>query len=189
VRRARLRRRHVTGLAPAALLLGPWAWLGVPGGGTAGLVLAGLAVLAYPPAVLMSPGFPACLVPRQSRARHRAGKPRPSSAMPSWLHRVALIADLRRCAFRRHHRCEGPPEVDHVCPQASGGLATIINAVVLCHTANMIKSDYWQDRDGYEHYNPWPGYSDKAMAARILACERRARLNPLRYARAVLALR
>jgi len=190
--RARLRRRHVTGALPAACLLGPWAWLGAPGVPVAGLVLAGLAVLCYPVAALCSPGFPACLVPRQSRAnwRHRRDYAAcKGGTVPGWLHRIVIIAYLGRCAARRLGGCAGGPEVDHKIPRAVGGLGWFPNLAVLCNRHNAIASDYWVSKDGWVNYHPWPGYRDEQLAARIRAVERWRACNPLRWVLAALALR
>jgi len=189
----RFRRRHVTGALPAAVLLGPWAWLGAPGVPVAGILLCSAALLCYPAAALCSPGFPACLAPRQSRAdwRHRRdrGEQR-SGRVPAWLRRIVILAYLGRCAARKlDDPCAGGPEVDHVIPWAVGGLSWFPNLRVLCQHHNKIASDYWVSRDGFVNYHPWPGAADAALAARIRRAEKWRGRNPLRWVLAALALR
>lgn len=183
---SRARRRRVTGLAPAAVMLGSWGAMGTPGGTAAAAVLAGLCVVSYPLAALSSPGIPACLVTPRTRAGWRHRRPRPSHVVPEWMRRLVLRADRRRCVMR--HGCSDGLEVDHVRPYAGGGLAWMWNLRTLCTRHNQVKSDYWRDRDGYEHYHPRPGYSDIGLARDVLRAEKRARWYPLRYLIAVLAV-
>jgi HNH endonuclease len=97
-----------------------------------------------------------------------------------------MAADRGRCVFcgarTRLH-------VDHITPWAAGGLTTMYNLAVLCRVHNKVKSNFMVDPDGYVHYRPFENYADPAMAAAILAEERRRRLYPGRCVRAAWSLR
>jgi hypothetical protein len=66
-------------------------------------------------------------------------------------------------------------------PWSRGGLTSLWNCSVLCALHNRIKSDYWVYRSGRACYRPWDGHANEALAADILAAERRARINLLRW--------
>jgi 5-methylcytosine-specific restriction endonuclease McrA len=77
-------------------------------------------------------------------------------------------------------------EIDHVIPWAGGGRTTLWNCMSLCPSCNGIKLNYSRDRDGYEHYAGNRNWIPQAR--RVLAREKRHRLNPLRWVRAAWAL-
>ena len=164
-----------------------WLWLGQPAGAdgfpvavAAGLVLWPLLILAT---VFFLPSVAGALVPRRWRRWWRHDRQRP--AIPAWLRRTVLEADRHRCVFCGSH---AGLQLDHVRPWASGGMTSLWNLVTLCNKHNVLKSNYWRDRDGYVHYRSFQGSDDVRKAAQILAAERRARLNPLRWLRAAWAL-
>lgn len=126
---------------------------------------------------------------------------------------AVLIADRRRCVHCGSHKFL---EVDHILAWRAGGLTALWNLVTLCKLCNDVKSNYNVDRDGYVHYRPFrvlpgavdgphaaeykqalaalvgrgliKGLNDREAAARILAAEKRARLNLLRWVRAAWVL-
>ena len=157
---------HAAGLAVACVL----ALVVVP------LVM--LALLIAPSALL------AGLVPRRWRIAYRhAHEGRPS--IPRRLRRAVYAADRYRCVY-----CgiKQDRQVDHFRPWASGGLTSLFNLFTLCGKHNRVKSNYWKDRDGYVHYRAFKDADNAALAALILAAEKRARLNPVRWLRAAWAL-
>jgi hypothetical protein len=197
VRRRRARKGHITRavLFGPAVLLGPVGWTAL--GQVAGLAgLAGLAVLSLSVvpvlllAALSAPGaLASAAVPRRWRVeyRHAHGREGARSAfIPARLRRVVMAADRGRCVVGVD--CRGGPEIDHGWPWAGGGRTALGNCFVLCHWHNRVKSNYWRDRDGYVHYRPFSDADDVAMAAAILACERRARWNLARWWRAAAAM-
>jgi len=164
-----------------------WAWLGQPGAADGFPVAVALGLLAWPllilAAVFFLPSAAGALVPRQWRIRWRHDRQRPS--IPAWLRRTVLEADRHACVF-----CGSGAalQLDHVRPWASGGLTSLWNLVTLCGSCNRVKSNFWRDRDGYVHYRSFHDSDDVRKAAAILAAERMARLNPLRWLRAAWAL-
>lgn len=163
-------------------------------GGLITLMLLGLAALAGWP-LLVLPVFcaPAALlaglVPRRFRAARRkalrdAGyDDRP--AVPALFQRAVWAADRGRCVYctrtglvpRTHQR-----HIDHVVPWAAGGLTAAWNLMLLCPHHNLVKSNYWRERNGYVSYRPGRA-GNETLAAAILAAELRERRNPLRWAR------
>lgn len=150
--------------------------------------------LAWPLLVVGVVCLPSCaraVVPRRWRAKHRKkvkdrnGGQRISPVIPLWMQRCVDAACRRRCVA-----CGSRVglEYDHIMPDAAGGLTTLFNLARLCHTCNMIKSDYWVHSSGWVEYNPWPGYADAAAARRILAREKRRRWWPGHWLRAAWAL-
>lgn len=164
-----------------------WAYLGELGAAGGFAVAVALGLLLWPllilGAVFFLPSAAGALVPRRWRIRWRHTHERPS--IPAWLRRAVLEADRHRCVF-----CGSRAglQLDHVRPWASGGLTSLWNLVTLCGRDNRTKSSYWRDRDGYVHYRSFQGSDDVRKAAEILAAERRARLNPLRWLRAAWSL-
>jgi len=186
-----IRRRSSARLAcfgpvlPAGVL--PWDALGQPyhaAGALVALVLAALVVPAVMVLVLTWPTqLPGVLVPRAVRAAWRHGKPHPRC--PARLRKLVIAADRGRCVYC-HRR--GRIQADHLIPWAWGGLLGLWNMTCLCARHNKVKSDYWTSRDGVIYYRPFGGADDMPEARKVLAACRRARLNPLRYLRAALAL-
>lgn len=179
-------RWRAAGIVPAiALILTAWLHWHEPGHAAGLLAALALTVILSPPAVLMAPAWPAVLVPRRRRAIWRGRRARPEPDTPEWLRRAVLAADRGQCVFcgsrTRLH-------VDHITPWAGGGLTTMYNLAVLCRAHNEIKSNFSVDPDGYVHYRPFDGLADPVMAAAILAKERRRRLHPGRWLRAVRSL-
>jgi 5-methylcytosine-specific restriction endonuclease McrA len=190
--------RTVTFLPGLGLAAYGWYALGQP------LALAGLGVLfavaliTWPALVLAAVCFAnpsvlaGMLVTRRRRSRYRQhlierGVPREaqrSSRISKRLRQVTFAADRHRCAGcgARHVRLEW----DHIIPWAGGGLTVLWNGAALCTPCNGIKSNYSRDKDGYEHYAG--SRRDIYQARKILARERRRRLNPLRFPRAAWAL-
>lgn len=111
-----------------------------------------------------------------------------SAPIRSWVRRAAFRADRYRCVYC-HVKFRGGKglEADHYLSYAGGGRSDIFNLFALCKYHNDIKSNYWRDPDGYEHYRPY-GVADIVMAREILAAERWHRRNPLRWLRAAWAL-
>jgi 5-methylcytosine-specific restriction endonuclease McrA len=148
--------------------------------------------------VFGGPTLLASLFPRKWRCRYRMRRPREeqrSAYIPSWLRRVVLAADRSECVYCRYrwrHFGEAYQlaqlQIDHCKPWAGGYLTALWNLFVLCGTHNRIKSNYSQDRDGYEHYRSFRDADNKAMAADMVRVEQRARRNPLRWLRAAQAL-
>ena len=164
-----------------------WAYLGELGAATGFAVAVALGLLLWPLLILAAVFFlPSCagaVVPRRWRIWWRHEHQRPS--IPAWLRRAVLEADRHRCVFCGHR---ADLQLDHVRPWASGGLTSLWNLVTLCGPDNRTKSSYWRDLDGYVHYRSFTGSDDVRKAAEILAAERRARLNPLRWLRAAWSL-
>jgi hypothetical protein len=138
-------------------------------------------------------------VPRKRRSAYRQKHGRvgaKSADISKRQDRMVRAADRHRCVAWRLGRCEGEPkgrwffEVDHSIPWIAGGITWLPNLFLTCHFHNQTKSSYSRDRDGFVHYRPskWGGVNDKALAAQILACERGARRDPMRWVRALWAL-
>jgi HNH endonuclease len=191
-----------------ALALPAWGWadLGEPFRWPGLGVMTAAGLIAWPLLVLTVLFFiPALLVPRSWRQAHRnrliaRGIPREqqrSSYISKRLERVCLFADRYRCGA-----CRARPgdmhwtgvivrhlEVDHFRPWILGGPTTVGNCGVLCDPCNGIKSCYWEDPDGYEHYNRQLRSPQRLADARwVVRRLRRHRLNPLRWTRAAWAL-
>ena len=177
-----------------AVLSGPALWsVSGQAAGLAGLaVLTVLALSAIPVLLLGLLSAPGALssttVPRRWRVAYRRAHGREgarSARISARLRRMVLAADRKRCVA-----CGSgsQPQVDHYRPWAGGGLTALFNLLILCASCNRTKSNYWRDRDGYVHYRPFAGADDRAAAAAILACERRARWNPARWWRAAAAM-
>lgn len=184
--------RLVTFAPGGALAWWGWGQLGRPGHAIGLAVLAALALVIWPVAVIavvfVLPGaLHALLIPRKLRIWHR-GRIDRDCYIPKWLRRVTLAADRRRCVACGAHGRVARVEIDHYCPWRAGGVISLWNMMVLCHVCNVTKSNYWVERGGYTWYRPFPGYDDKGEAARILAIEHRRRLNPARWVRAAWAL-
>jgi 5-methylcytosine-specific restriction endonuclease McrA len=170
-----------------------WAWLGQPLHWAGLGVMAAVSLVIWPMLVLALlfwlPALAAGgLVPRRWRIayRHRHGREgAPSAYISARLRRVVYAADRRRCVA-----CKSRIDlnVDHVRPWAGGGLTTLWNCMTLCGRCNRVKSNYWQDRDGYVHYRGYPGSADAHAAEQVLRRERRHRFWPLRWTRAAWAL-
>jgi len=162
----------------------------------AGMLAACALALAVVPLVLLAAwtawtAFPSCLVTQRARARHRKRHGRQhcrSARIPARLRRAVKAADQYRCVARRLGGCAGSIEVDHGCPWSDGGVTWLANMFALCRWHNRVKSNYWRFRSGRVTYRPFPGADDEALAASVLAAERRARLNPVRWLRAAWAL-
>lgn len=73
-------------------------------------------------------------------------------------------------------------------PHFYGGDERWRNLVTLCRAHNRIKGTYFVD-SGVVRYRAWPGSSSIQLAAAILAAERQALRNPLRWFRLFLAVR
>jgi hypothetical protein len=184
------RHLHVTaglGAAQAVTAAGwerwarPAGWAGLLAAEAAALALVPLAVVA---AVYGPPAAAGLLVPYRWRMRWRRGRRRPG--IPARLRAAVLAADRYRCVW-----CGDPgsPQVDHIRPWSCGGRHTLWNLAVLCPAHNRVKSNYWAYRSGLVVYRSRAGSADAALAAAILAAERRARLSPARWYRASWALR
>jgi len=191
------------GVPPAGLLAG-WMDLGEPlhadGLGVVLIVGAFLALIT-PALVVSARDVPKLLVPARTRKRWRnyaqldhwwrEATPRQeqkSSRIPKLLYEAALAADRHQCAYPG---CgQGfDLEVDHIFPWSLGGLTVLWNLMTLCKYHNQTKSNYWQwRRSGNSVYRPRPGYSNRRLAADILAFELQHRWWPVRWVRAGLAL-
>jgi len=131
---------------------------------------------------------PVWLPPRRCRVWYRARYTRESqrsARIGARLRRRVLAADRHRCVSC-HRRDE--LQIEHVMPWSLGGLSWWWNLVTLCGDCNRVKSNYWRFRDGYVVYRAFEGYGVPGRAAAILARERRARRNPLRWLRAAWAI-
>ena len=186
---------------------GCWLWLQLPDRHPVNLLVCAVLGMAAVPLVLMAavfgvPYWLALAVPRRWRVAHRhridrrTGQPvargaQDSSKIAAWLHRMVMAADRSRCIYGRHHgeACSGKPQVDHLIPWSLGGITAFPNSAVLCAHHNVIKSNYFADDDtGWTAYRPFRGANRIGEAAAILAAERRARWNVLRYLRAARTL-
>lgn len=205
--RRKRRRKARTGL-PVLSVAPPlggvvlWGVLHEPlrGGGLLALLFLGMLVGVTFPALLVSlDKVPMLLIPPRRIAAHRqklingsiwrAPIPRElqkSQDIPARVHRAVLRADRYRCV-----RCgylggqvKGDLHVDHIRPWRGGGLTAIWNLMTLCSECNITKCNYWKDRDGYIHYRYGLDSPLLPEAARILAVEKRQRLNPARWVRA-----
>lgn len=199
-RRRRPKRRHrrakMLGV-PAATAVLAWAQAGHPARAAGLAVAVAAAALVLPVVVLViatTPSvLPKALVPRRVRIWWRGyGKSRPPrwarksfarKQPPARLRRMVMAADRGRCvACKSRVRIE----LDHLLAYAAGGLDCLFNFMLLCKVCNDIKSNYNVDDRGVVHYHPWGGFNDADRARRILARERRARWNLLRWWRAAL---
>jgi 5-methylcytosine-specific restriction endonuclease McrA len=169
---------------------GAWLWDKTHDAGhVPGLLTAEVFCFIFWPLVLVlvlycGPGLPLALVPWRARRWYRelrGGRP----AIASWLRRGVLAADRHRCCY-----CGGRWELqlDHIRPWSLGGLSVLWNFAVLCGRCNRVKSNYWRFRSGHVVYRAWAGSADAALAERILAHEKRHRLNLARWVRAAWAL-
>ena len=130
-------------------------------------------------------------IPPRWRARYRHWEHRPffwakagrqyarSARISKRQRRIVLAADRHRCIMR-DQSCRGPNQIDHSRPWIAGGRTKLPNLFTLCRFHNVtIKNNYW------------PGVfyrgDNIVMAAAVLRKEQRARYNPLRWARALLA--
>jgi 5-methylcytosine-specific restriction endonuclease McrA len=183
-RRRRIRRaRH--GVLPLLSVAG-FIVLGEPGGAEGALAALGAGLVLSPFVPLMLIGLaesPGALVPSRWRASWRYGRPRP--AIHAWLRRLVYAADGYRCVYCGNG---GQLQLDHVHPWSYGGRTSFWNLACLCQTCNVIKSNYWISRGGRVAYRPFAGASNMTVAAAILAVERRARWNPMRWIRAATEL-
>ena len=160
-----------------------WVWerLGQPDHDSGLAWLAGLFLVAWPVALMLAvfgpPAVAGAMVPRGVRKRWFLSHPR--KPWPKRLQRALLRVYRRRCLF-----CQSRDKLqfDHYCPRSHGGMVTLFNGVVLCGYHNRVKSNYWQYRRGGKvYYTPFRDANNAPLAASILACERRARRNPLRW--------
>ena len=195
-RRRQHRHLRLTVLIPALFAgAAAWIWWREPAqwAGLAACLIAGLCI--WPPlvlGVLMIPSaLHALLVPPSWRAAHRKrrkdrGEDRGRAGyVPHWLRLATFRADLYRCVFCKTRR---DLQWDHYRPFALGGQVSLGNGLTLCGRCNRVKADFWQDPDGYVHYHPFAGAGNIKMAAQILAAERQARRNPLRWLRMAWSL-
>ena len=211
-RRQRRRRRHpVRNAALMAAVLGSfigWYETGRIAGWLGLVVMTAAAVLVLPVLLLVLwfvPEIIRGLVPRPVRIRRRTRYEKLREAhgddvripwfarwryekrkQPGvWLRRAVYAADRWRCVFCKS---DASREIDHIRAWRAGGLTALWNLMTLCKRCNDVKSNYNVDRDGFVHYRAWGGLNDPQLAAKILAKERRARLNPLRWVRAAWIL-
>lgn len=163
-----------------------WLWerLGQPDHNAGLLWLAGLAVAVWPVLLMFavfSPSAIGLLMPRGVRKAWFVSHPRRNLSMR--LKRMLLRAYRNRCLFCHGRAQPGAAlQFDHYCPRSHGGLTNLWNMVVLCGYHNRVKSNYWQYRRGGKvYYRPFDDANNPSLAAQILAVERRARRNPLRW--------
>lgn len=156
----------------------------------------GFFVFIWPLLAMLVWSLPSILVglvttPRQRAARRKRRKDKGyarSAPIRSWVRRAVFRADRYRCVYcHKYFRRGKGLEADHYWPYAGGGLSNAFNVLSLCKFHNDVKSNYWMDPDGYEHYRPY-GYANIEMAREILAAERWRRRNPLRWVRCAWAL-
>lgn len=176
-------------------LAGPlitWLWSGQPYSWGPLLVVWAFAIITWPLLWLASvAGVPAVVAacwPREWRMRWRKTHDRP--AIPAWIRRATEAADRHRCLFCWHLGTVNPVALqwDHIRPWSCGGLTSVFNGATLCRQHNAIKSNYWPWPDGRVTYRYRADPDRMAIAAAILAVERRARYNPLRWLRAAWAI-
>jgi hypothetical protein len=131
-------------------------------------------------------------VPPRWRTRYRHWESRPffwakagrqyarSARISKRQRRIVTAADWHRCLM--HNRdCQGANQIDHSRPWSQGGRTWLPNLFTLCRFHNVtVKSNYW------------PGVfyrgDNIVLAAAVLAAERRARANPFRWVRLLLAM-
>jgi 5-methylcytosine-specific restriction endonuclease McrA len=200
-RRRRARGFPAASLVPPTAAVAGWGYLHEPFEGKGLLVLLSLGALAgiMMPAFLVSLNkVPMLLIPPKTRARHRARlingtrwrDPVPrlqqnSQDIPARVHRAVMRADRYRCVWCGGGGVvKGDLHADHIRPWAGGGLTAIWNLMTLCSECNILKCNYWRDRDGYVHYRPGLNSPNLPVAAEILRCERWHRLSPARWVRA-----
>jgi hypothetical protein len=151
----------------------------------------------------------ALVVPRETRGRYRQAHGRQrvsirtgkvvqarSAQVSARQERRVRAADRHRCVAQhlatREYPCAGEPggrwfhEIDHRIPWIAGGITWLPNLFLLCFFHNQTKCNYNVDRDGYVHYrrSSYGGVYDPVLAAAVLAAERKAARNPLRWLRA-----
>jgi hypothetical protein len=148
----------------------------------AAVIVAAFALV--PLSALKGPGGPIPpLLPRTWRKAWRDWRgPRSGQAsgrVPRWLAERCKAADRHRCVACGR---ASDLEADHVIPWIVGGATVLWNLVTLCRACNAIKSCYWVSPSGKIYYRG--SRVQAAVAAEILAWEKRARRNPLRWARA-----
>ncbi len=186
--------RRRAGLAGTGAAAGIAGWLADGELGRLPGLAASVAVAEFTVPVLIvaawfGPGLLAgACIPREWRAGHRYRHGRQfcrSARITARIKRAVLAADRYRCVA-----CglAGDLQIDHVMPWSCGGLSSLFNLMVLCGGCNRVKSNYWRWRDGRVTYRGVEGRADERRAAVILAAERRARWNPLRWWRAAIAL-
>jgi hypothetical protein len=130
-------------------------------------------------------------VPPRWRSRYRHWERRPffwarygrqyarSARISAKQRRIVFAADQHRCIIRSQ-ACRGGIQVDHIRPWTCGGRTKLRNLMTLCRYHNVnIKNNYW------------PGVfyrgDNIVLAAAVLSAEQRARCNPFRWVRALLA--
>lgn len=184
-RRRRYRPRVRDASAPLILASAGYGWSVAH---LAGFLLLGvLAVAAWPLVILGLTAAPAMVIggcwPRRWRVAWRkrradGGLGRGHAGhIPGWMRTAVYRADRWRCV---HCGSTYRLQWDHVVPFACGGLTVLWNGAALCGMCNRLKSCY---------YPPWDGGGPRfAQQAAILASERRARRNPLRWLRMAYAL-
>ena len=162
------------------------------------LTLGALMGLTVPALLVSLDKVPMLLIPPRVIANHRtklingsffrAPVPRAeqrSQDIPKRVQRAVLRADKYRCVWCGGGGVvKGDLHVDHIRPWRGGGLTAIWNLMTLCANCNLIKCNYWRDRDGFIHYRYGLGSPHLAEAARILNYEKRHRLSPARWVRA-----
>jgi HNH endonuclease len=180
------RTTRLTLLTPVAGVAA-WGALREPGGDAGALAAAGVALVLGPlillALVFFAPAMAGTLVPRRMRMWWRRGElHRPS--IPAVLRRAVLAADRYHCVW-----CGSAwqLQLDHIRPWSCGGLSSLWNLAVLCGRCNRVKSNYWVWQSGRVTYRAFAGSDSQRLAAQILAAERRARCNPLRWLRAAYA--
>jgi hypothetical protein len=188
----RRRRRFQAGWLSWAVPLagGVWIWTSLhdPGRQAGMWTIEGAAVLAWPLALTavfyVLPATAMSAVPRGLRKWwRRSYTARP--AIPLFIRRAVMYADAHRCV----HCGEWLDlQLDHVFPWSLGGLSVLFNLMVLCGTCNRVKSNYWRFRSGHEIYRGFDNADNIRMAREILRSEKLARISPLRWYRASLAL-
>jgi 5-methylcytosine-specific restriction endonuclease McrA len=160
-----------------------------------------LTAISAPPGILL-----AHLVPRRWRIRYRYRRvprrlrskfpgqdsiPRAaqhSSYISARLRRKVIAAERGRCIACRK-KVRGALQPDHLCPWSGGGFTWIFNLFGLCPDCNRVKLNYWKDNGGYRHYRrEFRNGKNLDAARKILAAERRHRLNVFRWLRACWAL-
>ncbi len=209
-RKYRLSRWATFGTGIAAPLAG-WldlhqaaGWAGLAVLEIAGIVIIPVAVLAV--LFFLPTALTGGLVPRSWRIAHRDrhahhcdgcaddcdrhGRDKcRSSYITRGLRRVVFAADRYACVYCGACGPDVVLQVDHVRPWSRGGLTSLFNCMTLCAEHNLVKLNYWRDRDGYIWYRPSERSAEKiAVAAMILAAERARRWNPFRLLRAAWAL-
>jgi len=205
----RKRKRRKSGLpalsaVPPVGMLVLWGTLHEPlrGAGLLFLLFLGMLIGVTVPALLVSlDKVPMLLIPPRKIAAHRqklingniwrAPIPRElqeSARIPKRVQRAVFRADRYRCVNCGYlgGQVKGDLHADHIRPWRGGGLTAIWNLMTLCAECNMIKCNYWRDRDGFIHYRYGLDSPNLPKAAAILAREQCiwVRYNPARWVRA-----